>query len=303
MKLLLLLILILLVGTQLRSFAQCAYAPADCPESTDYGSADDSTNRMGNPVLPLEITMENRLRNWTAALIDRIASKEHWRYIELTESSSAGARAADGSVLGYPLRPPHWMQIQYQLIVSEDSLSAWQTWLQTFARRRLDATMAYAKQQAGQAAATKANDDFENERRRQTIHFREAATVIVEFDFNMDYVKTAGTATSPATSAQPATTTIWFKNSNPEFNGIDAPERVHTNVLLLVGSFNKSPDGQGYRPAWMNDKTATNLSAPKKNKSDQIQSIDCHLSGNPSAIRLLLAGLSPGEWTALLARP
>jgi hypothetical protein len=299
----LLLLLIVLVGTQLRSAAQCTYAPADCPESTGYGSTDDSTNRMGNPVLPLEITMENRLRHWTAALIDRIASKEHWRYAELAESSSSGARAADGSVLAYPLRPPHWMQIQYQLIVSEDSLSAWQTWLQTFAQRRLDATMAYAKQQASQAAATKANDDFENERRRRTIHFREAATVIVEFDFNMDYVKTAGTATSSATPATPATTTIWFNNSNPEFNSIDAPERVHANALVLAGSFNKTPDGQGYRPAWINDKTATNLSAPKKLKSDQIQSIDCHLSGNPSAIRLLLAGFSPGEWTGLLAHP
>ena len=290
--------------THSRASAQCVFSPADCPESTDYGSADDSSSRLANPVLPLEITLENHLRRWTGELIERIAAREHWRYVELTESSSSGARATDGSVLAYPLRPPHWMMISYQLIVSEDSLGAWLNWIRAFGQRRLDATMAYAKQQVSHDAAVKADGDFEKERRSETIRYREVSLLIVEFDFNMDYVKIAG---SPPASAPPRTlagnSTIWFTNPDPVFNSIDLFERCHSNVILFAGAFNRTPDGQGYRPAWKTDKASTDYNTPKKIRSDQIQSIDCHLSGNSPAIRQFLGSLSPEGLTELITRP
>jgi hypothetical protein len=289
-----------------RTFAQCSLIPADCPVNgaDQYGSADDSTSRMGNPVLPQEITMENRLRRWTTDLIGRIASKEHWRFVELSEDASSGARAADGSVLSYPLRPPHWIELRYQVIVSDDSLAAWLNWAQTFGQRRLDAMTAYAKNQVSPGAAEKADKDFEAERRRQTIHYREAALLVVEFNFNMDYVKVAG---APSATAMPpaisGSSTVWFNNPDPDFISIDLFNRCHTNAILFAGVFNRTPDGGGYRPAWKSDKAATNLSTPKKLKSDQVQSIDCHLSGDPSAMRRLLADLSPQELPGLIARP
>jgi hypothetical protein len=300
--------LLLLTGLtcimHLSASAQCPFSPADCPESADYGSADDSASRLGNPVLPLEITMENRLRLWTGDLIERIAAREHWRYAELSEVSSSGDRSADGSVLAYPLRPPHWMMISFQLIVNEDSLGAWSNWLQTFSQRRLDATMAYAKQQVSHDAALKANDDFDKERRSQTIHFREASLLIVEFDFNMDYVKIAGVsqAAAPPHSLS-GNSTIWFNNPDPEFTSIDLFERSHGNAILFAGVFNRAPDGQGYRPAWKSDKASTDHATPKKVRSDLVQSVDCHLSGNTPAIRQFLAGLAPDGLAALISRP
>lgn len=286
-------LLYLLLAPQPRAAAQCTLTPADCPEATDYGSPDDSTNRMGNPLLPMEITLENRLRQWSNDLIDQIATREHWTYIELNETYSSGFRAADNSVLAYPLRPPHWLVIRYQLIVSEDSLAAWRSWLGTFSQRRLDATLAYAKQQVGQTNAAKANEDFENERRRQTIHYREAATLVVEFEFNTEYVNIAGAPANPPSSApaSPATTILWFNNPNPEFNSIDLFDRTHNNVIVLAGAWSRSPDGHAYRPAWKNSKTATDLSTPKQFPSDRVQTLDCRLSGNLAAMSTLLADL------------
>jgi hypothetical protein len=312
MKHLLPLLLVALFGVSLHSSAQCSASPADCPESTDYGSADDSTSRMGNPLLPLEITMENRLRQWANDHMGRITEKEHWTYTEITEGFGSGYRTASGAILAYPLRPPHWFSFRFQIVTDPDSLAAWNTWLQTFAQRRLDATMAYAKQQASQSAALKANDDFENERRRQTIHFRETSTLTVEFEFNMDDVKLAGVpasqppapaSQSPAPASPSGLTTIWYNNPRPEFNAIDPPERVHTNVVVLAGSFTRNPNGGGYRPTWQTDKAATNQSGQKKFKCDQLQSIDCHLSGNTAAIRKWLADFPSSELTALLVKP
>ena len=308
------LMLMFLTGMTTRTYAQCSFRPAECPISgaDQYGSSDDSTGRLSNPVLPVEITMENRLRRWTTDLMDRITSREHWRYAELSEDVSSGARADDESVLAYPLRPPHWMVIHYEVIVSEDSLAAWTNWLTIFAQRRLDATMDYAKQQtsasatpasiaATSAAAEKQDKGFEDERRRMTIHYQEAAILVIEFEFNMDYVKVIG---SPAATAPPAAisgaSTVWFNNPAPVFNSVDLFERCHANAILFAGTFSRNADGQGYRPAWRSDKAATNYSTPKKIKSDQVQSIDCHFSGNVLAIRKALADFSPQEVSAVL---
>ena len=301
-----LLVLTCLIGMQLYPEAQCAFRPADCPVpgADQYGTADDSTSRLGNPVLPLEITMENHLRTWSNDLLNRITAREHWKYTELSEEVCSGERSADGSVLAYPLRPPHWMEIHYQIVINDDSLAAWQNWVEMFGRRRLDATMAYAKGQVSQDAAVKSDKVFEAERRRMTIHYREASLLIVEFDFNMDYVKIAGApSAAPPPPTISGTSTVWFNNPNPEFNSIDLFDRCHTNAILFCGAFNRMPDGEGYRPAWRSDKTATNLSTPKKFRSDQVQSIDCHLSGNTAAMHHLLADLSPQELSALIVRP
>lgn len=310
-------VLACLAVAQFRSTAQCDFRPAECPVpgADQYGSSDDSISRLGNPVLPREITMENRLRRWTADLMDRMTKKEHWRYTELSEDVSSGARADDESVLAYPLRPPHWMVIHYEVIINDDSLAAWMNWLTTFAQRRLDATMEYAKQQtsgaatsasmaANSKAAEKQDKDFEDERRRMAIHYHDASLIFVEFEFNIDYVKFFGAP--PATLAPPAmsgTATVWFNNPNPVFNGVELSERCHSSAVLFAGDFKRLPDGQSYQPVWRANKAATNFSTPKTIKSDQIQSVDCHFSGNMPAIRKALADLPPQELSALIARP
>ena len=89
------------------SMAQsCSYFPADCPtqDPTVLGTPDDSLSRMGNPLLPREITMENRLRTLCTHLMQQIADKEGWDMVELDDAASAGARDENQNVLAYDRR-------------------------------------------------------------------------------------------------------------------------------------------------------------------------------------------------------
>ncbi|HXD76774.1 MAG TPA: hypothetical protein VN616_03145 [Puia sp.] len=299
-----LLLFLFLAGAQLRLTAQCPLAPAECPVNgaDQYGTADDSASRMSNPVLPLEIRFENRLRNWTNGVMDRITAKEHWTYTEISEEASSGFRADDYSVLKYPLRPPHWISLRYQVIIDGDSVKAWHDWLLAFAQRRLDATMAYAKQQTDYAAALKADDNFEKERQRMTIHYGEACRIFVEFEFNSDYAKLDGSPGAGATQTTISAQTIWLKNPDPVFNAVDFYERAHTHAVLLIGNWKRTADGSGYRPTWYGDRKSRDVVSEKRIKCDELQSIDVHLSGNVAAIKKCLADLSPAELTSQIAQ-
>jgi hypothetical protein len=154
--------------------AQCSLTPAECPATPryPYGSAEDSASRMGNPLLPREITMENQLRSIATGIMDEITTREHWSYTVLSEEYGSGYNLADGSVLKYPLRPPHWLTIRYQVIVDEDSLNAWRSWLQAFAQRRLDAMTAATKGQIDEKTANRQGQEFDKEQQRMTFRFR-----------------------------------------------------------------------------------------------------------------------------------
>ncbi|HEY4148205.1 MAG TPA: hypothetical protein VGM41_04720, partial [Chitinophagaceae bacterium] len=67
--------------------AQCVYLPADCP-SDDYVGKDrgaDSIDKLNNPVVPQEISMENRLRLLTGDIITKLVSGKDWQAVELDE--------------------------------------------------------------------------------------------------------------------------------------------------------------------------------------------------------------------------
>ena len=143
----------LLVGLLLLPFgytyAQCPYYPADCPDK-DYPNADraeDSIGKLDNPLVPQEIAMENRLHEFVAAIMTRLAEKEHWDAVEITEGGAPGFRAPDESVLLYEKRPPHWFSITWQCIVNNDSLQKWKSWLTGFSERRLQEVQQYAGRQ------------------------------------------------------------------------------------------------------------------------------------------------------------
>ena len=356
----------------------CKYLPADCPVGgvEDFGTPDDSTSRLGNPVLPREITMENGLRRWTAALVNRIAESHGWQVYQVSEEASSGFSTDKGVIIAYPFRPPHWYYVTWEFIVNNDSLQAWRAWLTDFAQKRLDAlnqnaaaqtaaydrakpyrdsaehysllmgqyaqdhmaqyqkdlvggnktgissyekaVAAYQKKSdyfSQKAAAIQNNDAAETSgadadalRKRQTLHFRDASLLIVEFGFNMDYAKTAGTPSSApgATAAAPASThdsPIFFTNPDPDAGSIDAFARSHTSVLLLQGEWPAKPDRYGgYRPVFETIKTSTDVTTPKRIRSDQVQTIDCHISGNPQAIRQFLAALPQQEMKAMIAK-
>ena len=349
------------------SAQSCPFAPADCPVNgaDSYGTPDDSTTRLLNPIIPQEITMENRLRRWMTSQLERIAKTQGWELVQISEDGSSGFRAPDGSVVKYPLRPPHWYVATWQFIVNKDSLKAWKDWLVDFGQQRMkmigqvaaDQTAAYDRskpyrdsadhymqlmgqymqdhmaqyqkdlmagnksgtgsyektvaayqkksdyfsQKAGDMAkdpgAEKDDGDAEVVRKKQNVHFRDAALLVVEFEFNMDFAKTAGSATGFAAGAP-----IWFSNTDADPIAIDFFARSHTNVLVLEGDWNTKANAGGYRPAFYSNRQSVDQTTPKRIKCDQVQTIDIHLSGNPQAIRRFLAVMPRGEIAALIAR-
>ena len=347
------------------SAQSCSRAPADCPVNgaDSYGTQDDSTGRLVNPIIPQEITMENRLRRWMAAHLESIAKTEGWQLVQISEGGSSGFRAPDESVLKYPLRPPHWFIYTWQFIVNNDSLKAWNDWLVNFGQQRMDklnqnaanqtsaydrskpyrdsaehymelmgqymqdhmaqyqkdvmahnktgtdsyekAVAAYQKKSdyftqkaaggTNDAAAAKEDADAETFRKKQNVHFRDATILDVQFEFNMDYAKTAGSATGFAAGAP-----IWFSNTDPDPIAVDFFERSRTNVLVLEGDWNMKSTTGGYRPAFYSNKPSVDLTTAKRIKCDQVQTVDIHLSGNPQAIRKFLALLPRSEIAALI---
>ncbi len=160
-----LLTLLVLVPVVLLHGQPCTYYPADCPDK-DYANADrvnDSIERLNNPVASQEITMENNLRALTAAIMARLAEKQHWDVVELTEDGSSGYRLPDGSVAPYGNRPPHWFTITWQCIVNKDSLQQWDAWIKEFSQRRLqEVESRYAEQAAIQTGQLQAYMDSAN---------------------------------------------------------------------------------------------------------------------------------------------
>jgi len=299
--------LLLLTGlsltVRLTAMAQCALSPAECPDvhSYRYGDAEDSARRLGNPVLPREIALENRLRRIATGIMDQITTKEHWSYTELTEENSIGYNLADGSILKYPLRPPHWLTIHYQVVVNDDSLNAWRSWMQDFAQRRLDAMTAAMKGKTDEKTANKQGEDFDRESQRMTFRYLEASIMIVEMEFNSDFARVVGKPTGSAPAAPVSGQILWLNNANPDLSLADFPGRSHQNAVLLIGTWRRQPSGD-YRPAWYFDKKATDEASDKRIKSDELQSIDVRLSGNPAAMKKCIADLPVMELGSLIVQ-
>jgi len=130
----------------------CPQYPADCP-GEDYPNLDlseDSIAMLGNPIVPQEEAMQHRLRFWTAALMNRIAQKEGWEVVELSEGGASGFRdlPPNDTPLNYALRPPHSFEISFQFIVNKDSLAAWAAWVKDLSERRLADVNQYANRMA-----------------------------------------------------------------------------------------------------------------------------------------------------------
>lgn len=306
--------LLALCSTRLQA-QECRFFPAECPVAgaTDYGSAGDSVDRLANPVLPIEIAMENRLRTLATGLVRRIAAKEGWDYVLLSEEASSGARDPNEQVLAYSLRAPHWILFHFELVVDPDSLRAWKNWLMEYSQRGLDGVKAYSQQQAGvqdqqqafmdsanyygqqkatglqhDPAAEKAAGDRESERKLQRIHFQDASVLVVEIGYNIEFVKVPDGLTAPAVSSEP----MWMNNPGPDPASVDLFNRSHNCAVLLKGQWRQS-GSEGFIPAFRTIKTENDKQTVKKSKCDQVQTVSYQLSGNARAIRRWLADMPP----------
>jgi hypothetical protein len=370
-------------GVNFEASAQaCKASPAICPTNgwEEWGTPDDSVSHLGNPVLPQEIGMENRLRKFTTRIMESIAAKEGWEVTQVEDGGSSGHRAADGSVLAYNLRPPHWYAFTYQFIVNQDSMAAWRNWLVDFGQRRMNTVNENANRQMSvqdkvQACMDSANYYGDLKGKYMTAHIEEyqkalmagnktvtnnydkevakfdkkmnyftdmagaiqknpgseekeknydaegkilnqkywdGSVLIVQIAFNQELAKTGGS--SGAGIGTPQATAIgsnagftlakWYSNIEPDNFSTDLYPRSKNMLLLLMGPWVAKADSYGdFRPAFYVDKTAIDGSTNKKIKSDQVQTIDFHLSGNGKAIRRFLGDMPAGDFNKIIVKP
>lgn len=257
----------------------CAYWPADCPDR-DYANADlatDSVERLLNPLVTQEVTMEYRLRELTGEMVGRMAVQQHWEtVVELSEWGSSGYRAADESVLAYKLRPPHTFSITWEVIVDKDSLAAWGNWLNEFAEKAKKLADQYAN---GGGAREVDFSSLQAERKSKSLSFRDATVLLVQFDFNMDY------ASEPFPGKGIGSQVRWYYNPAPDMaDRLKTYTHSRNAALMLIGAWDRTPDGDGlYKHP-----------APAKSvKCDEVRDVAIYLSGNKAAIGKALKEL-PG---------
>lgn len=330
-------LLIALCGASRLRAQNCPALPADCPVA-DYANldlADDSTDKLNNPIVPQEVAMEHRLRRVTGELMSRIAEKEHWDFAELTEEGSSGFRLEDGSVLRYELRPPHSFHIVYQVIVNNDSLAAWSAWLKDLTDRRMNnmnqyTTRVTAQQDKIQAYMDSANywalkgnskrsnafieratalqkdagteqneNNFETEKKGRGLAWRDATVLLVEFDFNGDNARVEdGRAAAGAASAAAGTGSSAFTLLH--WYTIPEPDPLaatnyYSHSKNVALALTGAWNPQPNGEGFYTPRFARDKMTIKNIKSDKVQTIALTLSGNRAAMRKFLSDLPDGE--------
>jgi hypothetical protein len=291
-----------LLLTHPAAYAQsCPFKPADCPDK-DYANADltaDSADRILNPLVSQEVTMEYRLRQLTGDFVRQLAAQQHWESpVELYEGGSSGVRTPAGEVLAYPLRPPHWVTITWEVIVNKDSLAAWTDWTANLMQRIQIQVEQYRQAASSPAALQKVGkdiDDLQKEKKTRNLQFRDATVLLIQFEFNPDRTeniesKPAGDQTIPG-----CTLAKKYYSAEPDIlDAVNSFTHSHNLALVLVGPWNTKLTANGYggyyeAPFYRNP-AARDHTSQKKIRCDQVQGISIYLSGNKAAIEKVLSG-------------
>lgn len=114
----------------------CQWLPAPCPHSSEISDAQDFVSRSAdNKVLPQELAMEGKVRNFFTDLLHGITRQHHWILYELNESAfdrpNTFISYPKWEATSYEKRPPHAYYVSFIIIVNKDSLDILRNWLQT----------------------------------------------------------------------------------------------------------------------------------------------------------------------------
>jgi hypothetical protein len=74
--------------------------------------------------------MQDKMRNLTTDMMQHAAKKLGWRMIEMDEVTNLNAFQRGSTP--YTLRFPRYFRIEFEFIVDNDSLEAWNGWLKDF---------------------------------------------------------------------------------------------------------------------------------------------------------------------------
>lgn len=133
----------------------CNLYPADCPHESSIESSKDSNTNFSNHVLPVEMAMMEKLRNFFSETFSRIAESQHWQLVEFNEISAVAACAKTGDI-PLPLRAPFSFEISFLLVVQPDSLAAWKRWADAFKEKILQQTSERVQSLQNNASANEA---------------------------------------------------------------------------------------------------------------------------------------------------
>jgi hypothetical protein len=285
----------------LQSRAQCSYFPADCPSDTQLP---DSADRFGNPVLPVEVSMEIRLHNYFSDLMKKQADKKNWQVYQFDESAGSGYLNGDRSgPLGYQLRPPHSYEISFVFIINPDSLRAWQEWQKEFLTNMQE-----------EIKKLTSNNEYSSFNRLQEVYknkterFRNSCMIRVKIEVNpeeaiassiTDNIQQTGELHIPH-----AVVAFRVHNNQTDEKAIfdlNQFNRCNDLAFLLFGNWNITPDGyQYYRAAYHSDKKNIDLVSSKTIHSEKVRTIAVHVEGSPNFINQFLQALDTDKISELI---
>ena len=279
------------------SYAQsCSWLPADCPSDRQLP---DSSERFGNPVIPVEVSMEIRLHDFLTALMQKEAEKKGWQVYQFDESAGSGFLNADRTgPLADRLRPPHDYEISFIFIVDFDSLRAWQHWQQDFLTnmeeeiKKMTTNNDYSKF-AGMQDLKKNKEE----------RFRNASMLRVKIEINTaDAIASAITEDFHLTgqlNISHAVVAAQYHNDRTDEKAIfdlNQFKRCTDLAFLLFGNWTLKPDGYAYyHPQYRADKKNIDLTTVKTIQSDVVRVIAMHVEGSPRYINLFLQSLDTDQ--------
>jgi hypothetical protein len=285
------------------SYAQsCSWFPADCPSDRQLP---DSAERLANPVIPAEISMEIRLHDFLTALMQKEAKKKGWEVYQFDESAGSGFLNAERSVpLADHMRPPHDYEISFIFIVDFDSLRAWQHWQQDFLTNMQE-----------EIKKMTTNNDYskfagmQDLKRNKEESFRNASMLRVKIEINtVDAIASAITEdlhqTGQLNISHAAFAAQYHNDRTDEKALFDLNQfkRCTDLAFILFGNWTLKPDGYAYyHPQYSAVKKNIDLTTVKTIQSDVVRVIEMHVEGSPRYIHSFLQSLDTDQIYRLIS--
>jgi hypothetical protein len=285
------------------SYAQpCTWFPADCPSDRQLP---DSAERLVNPVIPSEISMEIRLHDFFTTWMQKEAEKKNWQVYQFDESAGSGYLNADRTgPLAADLRPPHDYELSFIFIVNPDSLLAWQHWQQDYLTnmqeeiKKMTSNNDYSKF-AGMQDLKKHKDES----------FRNACMIRVKIEINSAEAIASSISENFHRTGQlnipHAVVAAQYHNERTDEKAIfdlNQFKRCTDLAFILFGKWTPNPDGNGYyHPSFGMDKKNTDLITKKKIQSDVVRVIAMHVEGSPRYINSFLQSPDTDQLNSLIS--
>lgn len=284
--------------------AQCSQFPADCPSDRQLP---DSADRLSNPLIPAEVSMEIRMHETLSRMMQELAEKKQWEVYQFDESDGSGyLNAARTGPLEPNLRPPHEYEIAFVFIVNKDSLQAWRDWDNAWVVKIQEETEKIKTSGSGFEGIKK----MQSEKKVVDERFRNASMIRVKIDINPESAIASSITENLHQTGSPGVSHAlvsqqWHNNVTDEhvIFDLDQFKRCTDLVFILMGEWNPKPDqNQRYHPQYAANSKTTDHATPNSIPSDRVRAIAMHVEGSPGYMQQFLQSLNMEGLNNLITR-